>query len=227
MVKGFDEAAAQRIETARSHAPFVDATDLAGRASLDMRHLEKLADAGALRGLAGHRHRARWAAAGVEARRALFDGLRAPDEAQVVLPLPDAQEEVHADYSMLGLSLDHHPVALLRPRLRARRYRTSRELASIGGRRFVTCAGLVTLRQRPQTASGITFVTLEDEFGLVNVVVRRELGERQRRELVESKLLAVRGRVEAGQGVVHLIAHSLETLDGWVDGLRLGSRDFQ
>lgn len=226
LVKGFDEAAARRIAAARAARPFSDATDLALRASLDPRHMARLADAGALRALAGHRHRARWEVAGVEARRALFDDAPAAEEVPVTIPLPDAREEVQADYAMLGLSLDHHPVALLRPRLRARRHCSSKDLRDVDGRRLVTCTGLVTLRQRPQTASGITFVTLEDEFGLVNVVVRRDLAERQRRELVESRLLAVRGRVEQEQGVMHLLAHSLECLDALLGPLRLGSRDF-
>ncbi|GAB2520365.1 error-prone DNA polymerase [Lysobacter humi (ex Lee et al. 2017)] len=226
MVKGFDEAAARRIATARAQRPFVDATDLALRAGLDARHMAKLADAGALRALAGHRHRARWEVAGVEPRRALFDDVPASTEAPVVIPPPDARESVQADYAMLGLSLDHHPIALLRPKLRTRRHRTSKDLPAIPDRRLVTCSGLVTLRQRPDTASGITFVTLEDEFGLINVVVRRELAERQRRELVESRLLAVRGRLESRDGVIHLLAHRLEVLDDLLGPLRLGSRDF-
>jgi error-prone DNA polymerase len=226
MVKGFDVEAAARIERARPGSPFADVDDLAMRTGLDARRLQMLADAGALRGLAGHRHRARWAAAGVEARRALFDGMRATKEDRVLLPLPDAHEETRTDYAMLGLSLDHHPVALIRPRLRAARYLASRDLAEVPERRSVACAGLVTLRQRPQTASGITFVTLEDEFGLVNVIVRRALGERQRRELVESRFLAVRGQVQSEQGVLHLVAQRLECLDDWLGPLRLGSRDF-
>ncbi|MFZ5657585.1 MAG: error-prone DNA polymerase [Pseudomonadota bacterium] len=226
MVKGFDEAAAGRIVTARGHGPFADVSDLSMRAGLDARHMARLADAGALRALAGHRHRARWEVAGIEARRALFEQVRAPVEAPVTIPLPDAREEVQADYGMLGLSLDHHPVALLRPRLRARRHRSSKELAGVGDGSSVTCTGLVTLRQRPQTASGITFVTLEDEFGLINVVVRRDLAERQRRALVESRLLSVRGCVEHRQGVIHLVARSLQCLDAWLGPLRMGSRDF-
>src|SRR5690606_25029870 len=200
--------------------------DLCLRAGLDVRARERLADAAALRGLAGHRHRARWEVAAVEAQLPLFAGQPAPREARVPLPLPTAGEDLHADYATVGTTLGPHPLSLLRRQLRARRCRDSRELAAVENGRPVRVAGLVIGRQRPQTATGITFVTLEDEHGMVNVVVWRDLAERQRRELIGSQLLQVEGRLECESGVRHLSAGRLTDLTALLTGLDVRSRDF-
>ena len=148
--------------------------------------------------------------------------VRAPD-----LPPLGNWAKTIADYRSTGMTLDRHPMSLLRSRLRARRLRDSRELAQIEHGTQVAVAGIVTGRQRPQTASGITFVTLEDEHGMVNVVVWHHLAERQRRVLVESQLMEVRGRLEAVDGVRHLIAQRLQDLTPWLGGLDSRSRDFK
>jgi error-prone DNA polymerase len=205
----------------------IDVTDLCLRGELDARVRGLLADAGALRALAGHRHKARWAAAGVEAQRPLFDAVGATKEIQVALPMPTAEEEVRTDYAMTGLTLGKHPLQLLRSRLRARRYRRSSELRAMPQGREVAFAGLVTLRQRPQTASGVTFLTLEDEDGLVNVVVWRQIADEQRRPLLESRLLAVEGKLESQDGVQHLIARKLTNLSMLLGPLEASSRDFR
>jgi error-prone DNA polymerase len=226
MVNGFREDAALRIEAARKHQPFRDVTDLCQRADLDQRLRGILADAAALRGLAGHRHKARWAAAGVEVQRPLFDPLGATSEVPVSLPLPTSAEDVHADYAMTGLTLGRHPLSFLRAKLRARRFKRSSELRDLKHGTRVTFAGLVTMRQRPQTASGVTFITLEDEDGLVNAVIWQHVAERQRREFLESKLMAIEGRMEHADGVQHLIATRLENLTPLLSGLTTTSRDF-
>ncbi|HEY4555537.1 MAG TPA: error-prone DNA polymerase, partial [Lysobacter sp.] len=118
LVDGLGHAAALRIQAARARAPFADATDLCLRAGLDMRERGLLADAGVLRGLLGHRHKARWAVAGVEAQRPLFDAIEPTSEARIALPMPSAEDDVRADYATVGLTLGRHPLALLRPRLR-------------------------------------------------------------------------------------------------------------
>ncbi|MFC5568908.1 error-prone DNA polymerase [Lysobacter yangpyeongensis] len=226
MVNGFREDAAQRIETARAQRPFRDVTELCLRADLDQRLRGVLADAAALRGLAGHRHRARWAAAGVEAQLPLLDPIGATAEANVSLPLPDAAEDVRADYATVGLTLGRHPLSFLRARLRARRFKRSSELREMKHGQRVSFAGLVTMRQRPQTASGVTFITLEDEDGLVNAVVWQQVAERQRREFLESRLMAIDGRIECADGVRHLIATRLQNLTPMLSGLTTSSRDF-
>ncbi|GAB3094431.1 error-prone DNA polymerase [Lysobacter terrae] len=226
MVNGFREDAAQRIEVARARQPFHDVSDLCLRADLDQRLRGILADAAALRGLAGHRHKARWAAAGVEAQRPLFDPIGATAETAISLPLPNAAEDMRADYAMVGLTLGRHPLSLLRAQLRARRFKRSSEFREMKHGQRVSFAGLVTMRQRPQTASGVTFVTLEDEDGLVNAVIWQHVAERQRREFLESQLMAIEGRIEHADGVQHLIATRLQNLTPLLSGLNTTSRDF-
>ncbi|WP_371321473.1 error-prone DNA polymerase [Pseudomonas yamanorum] len=227
MISGFREEDGRRIETARQARAFFDIADLGERARLDTRAQELLADAGALRGLAGHRHRARWEVAGVQKQLGLFAGVASPEEAVVELPQPTVGEDLYADYASVGTTLGPHPLALLRDELRARRCRSSQELLRVEHGRNVSVAGLVTGRQRPGTASGVTFVTLEDEFGNINVVVWRDLAERQRQALVGSRLLKVDGRWEAVGEVRHLIAGRLTDLTPLLSGISVRSRDFR
>jgi error-prone DNA polymerase len=226
MVNGFRQDVAERIASTRDVRAFLDVADLCDRAGLDARARDLLADAGALRGLAGHRHKARWAIAGVEAQLPLFAQAGPTPEQPVALPLPSAEQDMRSDYALTGLTLGPHPLKLLRPQLRARRYRRSSELKQMPHGRDVAFAGLVTSRQQPQTASGVIFMTLEDEDGLVNVVVWQHVAERQRRALLESRLLAVRGRLESQDGVQHLIAGRLENLGDLLGSLHTASRDF-
>jgi error-prone DNA polymerase len=227
MVRGFREELALRIVQARGRRAFESVEDLSYRAGLDAAARERLADAGALRGLAGHRHRARWAVAGVEPQLPLFAGQDVMTETAVSLPLPSLGEEMLTDYASLGTTLGPHPLNLLRGQLKALRCRSSRELPGLEHGRPVSVAGLVIGRQRPQTASGVTFVTLEDEFGLVNVVVWRDLAERQRRVFLQAQLLQVRGRLESESGVRHVIAEQLVDLTPLLSGLDVPSRDFR
>jgi error-prone DNA polymerase len=227
LIKGFREDDARRIEAARRQRLFIDVADLGERARLDARALEQLADADALRGLAGDRHRARWEIAGVEKQLGLFAGLPSQEEPPVALPTPTVGENLFSDYATVGTTLGPHPLALLRSELRARRCRSSRELQAVEHGRNVSVAGLVTGRQRPGTASGVTFVTLEDEFGNLNVVVWRDLAERQRKVLVGSQLLRVDGRWESVGEVRHLIAGRLSDLSELLAGIHVRSRDFR
>ena len=226
MIKGFREDDARRIEAARAKGVFVDIADLGERARLDARAQEQLADAGALRGLAGDRHRARWEVAGVQKQLGLFAGLPSQEEPAIYLPKPTVGEDLLADYNSVGTTLGPHPLALLRGELKARRCRSSKELMEVEHGRPVSVAGLVTGRQRPGTASGVTFVTLEDEFGNINVIVWRDLADRQRKVLVGSQLLKVDGRWEKEGEVRHLIAGRLSDLSPLLDGISVRSRDF-
>ncbi|WEJ74668.1 error-prone DNA polymerase [Pseudomonas sp. PSE14] len=225
MVRGLREEAAGALVQARAQQPFRDVADLCLRANLDGRAREQLADAGALRGLAGHRHKARWAIAGVEPQLPLFAG-QVTEEAPVSLPLPSRGEDLLTDYETLGTTLGPHPLALLRGALRARRCRSSRDLARLETERPVRVAGLVVGRQRPGTASGVTFITLEDEFGMINVIVWRDLAERQRRPFLSARLMQVDGTLEAKDGVCHVIAGRLTDLSELLEGLDVRSRDF-
>lgn len=225
-VRGFAEADARRLEQARAQRPWRDVEDLCLRAGLDYRARARLADAGALRALARDRHQARWQVAAVQPQLPLFAEVEALPEAVVALPAPTVGEDLVADYQTLGTTLGPHPLRLLRPRLRALGCRSSHELSAVEHGDNIAVAGLVVGRQRPQTASGVTFVTLEDEYGMVNVVVWRDLAERQRRALVGSQLLKVSGRLEQENGVRHLIARRLEDISPLLQGLDVRSRDF-
>lgn len=226
LVRGLAEADARRLEQARAQRPWRDVEDLCLRAGLDSRARAHLADAGALRALASDRHQARWQVAAVQPQLPLFADIEALPESTVELPVPSVAEDLMADYQALGTTLGPHPLTLLRSRLRALGCRSSRELQDVGHGDNIAVAGLVVGRQRPQTASGVTFVTLEDEHGMVNVVVWRALAERQRRALVGSQLLKVSGRLEQENGVRHLIARRLEDVSPLLQGLDVRSRDF-
>jgi len=183
MVSGLTEAGAQRIEAARAVRPFDDVADLARRAALDRRDLEALADSDALASLAGHRHAAVWDVAGVEKLpEVLADGRF--DEIAPALDAPTEGEDVVADYRRIGLTLRRHPVALLRGQLAKRRLKTAADVLRTPHGRLARTAGIVIGRQRPDTQSGVVFVTLEDETGVTNVIVWRDLSDRQRRELL-------------------------------------------
>jgi error-prone DNA polymerase len=134
---------------------------------------------------------------------------------------------MYADYASLGTTMGPHPLAMLRTQLRAMRWRSSQDLEGVEHGRPVIVAGLVTGRQRPSTATGVTFVTLEDEFGMINVVVWRDLAERQRRVLVGSQMMQVKGRFEHKDGVRHVIAGYMADVSEMLHGLDVKSRDFR
>ncbi len=224
MVKGLQVESAERIVAARAERPLRDVQDLAVRARLDRGQLKALAEAGALKGLAGHRRRARWEALAVQRQGDLLDS--APiSEARTPMAPPDALSELLDDYASTGLSLDHHPAALLRRAL-SKRVRTARTLRETADGTPVEACGLVTHRQRPGTASGVIFLSLEDETGIINVIVWPKLIERYRKEVLQGQLLRVVGTLQNAQGSQHLIARSLHSEDHRLAELRTDSRDF-
>ncbi|MEO9163466.1 MAG: error-prone DNA polymerase [Casimicrobiaceae bacterium] len=225
LVGGLTEAGAKRIVDARRARPFASVADLAHRAKLDQRDLTALADADALASLAGHRHDAVWNVAGIERLPELLAGTEF-DEAQPALPAPTEGQDVVADYRRLGLTLRRHPLALLRRQLRERRLATADDIQRAPHGRLVRTAGIVIGRQRPDTASGVVFVTLEDETGATNVIVWRDLGDRQRRELLGARLLGVYGKIEREGSVVHVLAGRLVDLTPMLGSLPTRSRDF-
>jgi error-prone DNA polymerase len=225
LVAGLTEAGARRIVATRRGAPFASVADLAHRGQLDRRDLGRLGDAGALAALAGHRHAAGWDVAGIERLPPLLAGSTFDEDAPALSP-PTEGEDIVADYRTLGLTLRRHPMALLRDRLRQRRISTAADIGIAPHGRLVRAAGIVIGRQRPDTASGVIFVTLEDETGPVNVIVWRDLGDRQRRELLGAKLLAVFGKVEREGQVVHVLAGRLADLSPLLGDLPARSRDF-
>ena len=224
MIRGLAEIVGRKIEVERVAKPFRNISDLCLRVGLDQKTREFLADADALKGLAGNRHLARWEIAAVQQPLPLF--AEEPHEAAAEIPAPSVVENLHADYARTGTTLGPHPMSLLRGELKAMRAKSSLDLLEMGDRNHVTVIGIVTGRQRPSTASGVTFVTLEDEFGMVNVIVWRDLAEQYRSALMHSKLLQVKGKLEDQDGVMHLIAGHLADRSDLLDGLDVRSRNF-
>jgi len=226
-VKGFAEEAARRIVEARAERPFDSPEDLARRAALSAKEMRLLAEADALAGLTGHRHQAAWHVAGIDTQPTAMLRQTRTHEAPVALPAPLAMDDTLADYRSTGLSLKHHPMALLRRQLKAMRVTQAivlRETARHGQLARVT--GIVTHRQRPETAKGTIFVTLEDETGSVNIIVWPRVAEAQRKPLLAAKVLTVHGVWQTEQGVQHLIAGKLIDHSALLQGLSTKSRDF-
>jgi len=225
LVKGLSRAGAERLVAARAQGPWDSVVDLAGRARLDRGDLRALAAADALAGLAGNRRLAAWEVTGIGRPLPLAPAPREP-QALPLLPPPSEGEAIAGDYASLGLSLRRHPLALLRGHLDRRRLLSAREVGEVPAGSGVATAGLVINRQRPGTASGVTFVTLEDETGFVNLVVWRQLAERQRATLLGARLLGVEGEIQREAGVTHLVARRLRDYSGLLGGLVTQSRDF-
>jgi error-prone DNA polymerase len=226
-ISGLRREAAERLLAARAQAPFSSAEDLARRALLDTHTLALLAQADALLPLAGHRHVAAWAVAGVDTRAtALLQDTRT-HEAPATLPAPSAASTVLADYRTLGLSLTQHPVALLRKQLDAFRVQPAAVLMGYPSGRLARASGIVTHRQRPETAKGVVFVTLEDDTGAVNVIVWPAVAETQRRALLASTLLTVYGVWQREGEVRHLVAKTLVDHSALLQGLATHSRNFR
>ncbi|MDE2080841.1 MAG: error-prone DNA polymerase [Burkholderiales bacterium] len=230
-IGGFGEAAAARIVAARAQGPFTGPEDLARRARLDAGDLALLAQAGALSALAGHRHQAAWAVAGVDTRATPMLRATRTHEAAAELPAPAPAAAVLADYRATGLSLVHHPVGLLRERLAAFKVQPAAVLNGYPSGRLARASGLVTHRQRPETANGVIFVTLEDETGAVNVIVWPQVAQAQRRVLLGSTLLTVYGiwqrQGEGEHALRHLVARTLVDHSAWLHGLSSPSRNFR
>jgi error-prone DNA polymerase len=228
LVKSLSDEGAKRVEEARRERRFESVQDLAKRSALDRRDLEALAAAGALAALSGNRHLAFWEVAGTERPLPLAPApSRAGniEEGRPLLAAPTEGQSVVADYSSVGLTLGRHPMALLRERLR-KRLLSAADLKCVAHGKWVRTAGIVLMRQRPQSASGVTFVTLEDETGQVNLLVWESVGREQRRALVESRLLEAYGELQREEGVTHLIARELIDRSALLGELLTRSRDF-
>ena len=230
-ISGLSTEAAERIVKARDEASFESPEDLASRARLNAHELAALAQADALQGLTGHRHQAAWAVAGIDTRPTPMLRETRVHETVAHLPAPSEAEDMQADYRMLGLSLKRHPLALLRPELAKFRIEPASVLRTFPHGRLARASGLVTHRQRPETAKGTVFVTLEDETGSVNIIVWASVADAQRKPLLGATLLTVYGQWQR-QGddeypVMHLLAMKLVDHSAMLQGLASRSRDFR
>ena len=237
-VRGLSRAGAQRLLDARDARrrerggdfAFDSVEDLARQARLDARELQALAQADVLRQLAGHRAQAHWDAAAIRPMPALLADARF-DEPPIRLPEPPEGREIVADYRGLGIPMGRHPLALLRERLARYRVSTAAALRAFPNGRPARASGLVTHRQRPETAKGTIFVTLEDETGAVNVIVWPRVFERQRREVLGAQLMTVYGTwqcdTDTGGLVRHLVAQRIVDHSALLGELLVASRDFR
>jgi error-prone DNA polymerase len=225
MVGGLKVESAKSVVIARNKRIFISIDDLARRAGLEKADLANLARADALASLAGHRREALWSTLAVDeaTRLALPAGV---EEAMAGLAAPTEGQEVVGDYASVGLTLRRHPLAILRGQLKTRGLRTAEEVAGARHGQWIRTSGIVTCRQRPATASGVLFVTLEDETGYVNLVVWNDIVEKNRRPILGSRLLAVGGQVQKQGLVVHVLARRFEDLSRLLGELRTESHDF-
>ncbi|MEI7297037.1 error-prone DNA polymerase [Paraburkholderia tropica] len=225
LVRGLKAESAGRIEMARAVRPFRDVSDLARRARLDRRDLEMLAAANALHSLAGERRAALWQAVAAVPDRDLLRDASDDDETPALAPMTEGQEIV-GDYRAIGLTLGRHPLALLRPKLSEMRLVASGDLMQYRNGQLARACGIVTVRQRPGTANGVMFMTLEDESGSVNIIVWESVLEKFRREALGSSLLAVYGVWQRQGEVRHLVANRLVDVSQLLGELPTVSRDF-
>ena len=224
-IKGLGLEAARRIMEARATAPFEHPADLANRAFLNTAEMRALASSDALQTLSGHRRQTLWTVAPHVIQQDLMR--HAPvKETLPVIPAAPEGEEILADYARTGLTLRRHPLALLRPKLAKMNLRSARELDDCPTGRLVRTTGIVTCRQRPGSARGVMFVTLEDETGITNVVLWSPLVRKQRREALNSRLLTVYGVWQCESNVKHVIARRLVDHSHLLGTLMVKSRDF-
>ena len=217
-ISGFAEAEADKLVAARG-AGYEDPRALWRRAGLKADSLRKLAEADAWRSAGLDRRQALWALKGLGEAPLPLLAFAERREPAVTLPAMRLGEHVIEDYQTLKLSLKAHPVSFLRERLDREGVAPAARLAEIPAGRVVTVAGLVLVRQRPGTASGIIFITLEDETGVANLIVRPDLFEANRRTVLGGRLIAARGKVEKEGIVIHVLSRSLRDLTGWLDAL--------
>ena len=230
IIQGLSREGANRIHQNRPGSGYRSATELRRQAHLNQRDMELLAGANAMPGFTTNRHQAYWQLLDHEQPAALF-AQDTPTDYQPdhcsLLPEPSEGQNVLADYASQGLTLQRHPLALLREQGHLRFCLTSEQLKNTKAGIPVQVAGLVTGRQRPGSASGVTFVTLEDETGNVNVVVWLETARRQRKPLLTARLLHVKGVLEREGDIVHVMAGKLSDLSHLIHSLPVNSRDFQ
>ncbi len=232
MIRGLPQQTGQHIVATRQiGGEFKDLADFTRRTRLGQAAITRLADAGALSGLTGDRRAAYWQALAQDSSAkelTLFEATGADvDEAlpEFLQPMPEV-DEVYADYETTGLSLRAHPISFVREQLKRLRVVSAKELTRTPDGKFVRVAGLVLVRQRPGTSKGITFVTLEDETGTMNLVIKPAIWERHYKVARRSNAWLVNGVLENREGIVHLVVGRLEDLSEQVAGLVLKSRDF-
>lgn len=229
LVSGLPRQVGERIAAQHHQAAFASTQALAQRCGLDAGDLKALASADALMSLSGHRRQQVWEASAIQPAPALLRGIPVHEEVLQLARAPQG-EEVTFDYAALGLSLRAHPVALLRPELSAMRLLTAAQMRDYPSGRLVRACGIVTMRQSPQTAHGVVFLSLEDETGTVNVIVWKSVKAQFRQTVYQARLMAVYGiwqrDADSGGEVRHVVAKRLVDMTHRLGELATDSRDF-
>lgn len=226
LVRGLQRSQADAIITERARAAFVSIDELGARAGVARRTLQALAAAGALQSLSAHRHEAHWQALGLERLPGLLEGTSAREGA-ASLPVPSESQNILADYRHLGLTTGRHPLALLRSSLTRKGFHSSSDLQRLADGSAVRVSGIVTHMQQPATASGVVFASLEDETGILNIILWPKVFAAQRRCAIESSLLVVEGTLQRRDLVAHVVARRLHDGSAWLRGIDRDSRDFR
>jgi error-prone DNA polymerase len=229
MIGGLSETHARQIEAVRRAGPFRSLDDFTRRSGLSRAVIKRLAAADAFASLVIDRRAALWQALGQEdARHArpLLAGLVDDSEPMAPLPPMPLDKQVVADYQTAGLSLRAHPLSFQRPRLEELHVVPAARLIGLADGRPVRVAGLVLVRQRPATARGITFVTLEDETGVANLIIKQDVWQKFYRAARTATLLLAQGRLQSKEGVIHVLVSRLEDLSELLADLDSQSRDF-
>jgi error-prone DNA polymerase len=225
LLRGMRDGSAERIEAARAVRQFKSVRDMARRAQLDRHDLRVLADANALSSLAGNRREALWQSVAAVPDKDML-AAASPEDATPEFDAPSEAEDIVGDYRSVGLTLGRHPLELLRPQLLAKRLMPASTLQTYPNGRLARGCGIVTVRQRPDTAKGVIFITIEDESGNVNVIIWPKVLERQRKEVLGASLLGVLGVWQCEGEVRHLVAQRLVDMSYLLDGLQTASRNF-
>ncbi len=225
LINGLSRAAADQLVAARASGSFVSWNDFIHRTRLPSAVLKKLAQADVFRSLGLTRREALWRALPSQEVLPLFERV---EEEEPAAPLPpmSALQEVVADYGAAGMTLRQHPVSFLRPALEQRGVVPAAALTTLKNGMRLKVAGLVLLRQRPATAKGITFVTLEDETGIINLIVRQEIWERYRRAAKTAKIMLAHGTLQRQKEIIHVLVTKLENFSAKL-AIEAQSRDFR
>ncbi|MFT4711953.1 MAG: error-prone DNA polymerase [Candidatus Azotimanducaceae bacterium] len=231
-IKGLREATALRIIQARAISKkqnsktFNTLESIAQAAQLDRGDLARLTEGGAFKQLTGHRYQTHWEAKGLLPSNTPMEMVA--EQENTYLPAPSEADDLRADYLSLRLTLGRHPMAMLResgaPFSRLKR---ACDLEHLNHGRFVQVAGIVTGRQRPSTATGVLFLTLEDETNNINVVIWSRIFEQYRAAVVQGRLLRIKGVLEREKSVIHVVAGHVEDLSQHLEHFSLKSRDFR
>lgn len=226
-IKGFRQATALRIIQARHEKIITSIQDITMRGRLDRGDLSKLTEGGAFKYISGNRYQTHWYTQGVLPDSLLIDNNSAKEVPFKINRIPSEADDLITDFKSLELTLGRHPMALLREQGDPfTKCYTAHDLEIIKHGSMVKISGIVTSRQRPSSASGVIFLTLEDETNNINVIIWKHMLERFHAAILQGQLLLIQGTLERESSVIHIIAKHVTNLSHHLENISLQSRDF-